>query len=101
MEKVKTGYDKELRQIARTKEALKLNYEEVKESQILNRLYKQYKKLADAMASSIKPEENSQGRDVTGLKEYNDFINMVSMDKFTYKEFSNLSNYMLRLVSKT
>lgn len=94
-------YQGALNKIIKTREAIKVNYEFVKEDQLKNKLYKQFKQLASEMIGSIQYSINHKGGEgtISVGQTLLVFVGLIREDNFTYQEVINLESYIKKLIT--
>lgn len=92
-------YQKYFNKISKTKEQIRVNHEYTKGDKLKDKLYKQFKELADAMIDSVQYKINHRGAyENAGQDEIREFMDGVSSEDFHYQQQCNLQDYINRRV---
>lgn len=91
---------KTIRKIDKTKEQLRYNTSWVRSSQLEDKLYKQFKELADEMINSVQYVIAHRGAyENVGWDEERMFMGMVRGCSFNYQQQCNLQEYISKLIN--
>jgi len=92
---------KTIKKIERTKEAIQLNSDWITESLLRNKLYKQFKELAEEIIKSTKELITIKGKyENLGWQEEMEYMSLVVECNFNCSEQDNLQAYMRKLISR-